>query len=224
MKTIKDIRLYKSDKQNIDGNAIPTGNVGKKLNIIAWRITMKLREAGFSLGDFDHLYINFTTCEVSEGIAPAKRGVDTYHPWYRYYDAEVSEQLYNNMEENSDEVVSLLTAVLCRYFATDEFNADKIDACVREAVSQGENMLMLYKEKKGKNRYAVLYLRLNDNGRYSPLLRVWDMEGKKLLEADMPEILTLDSLGEIRLSNAKVAVLPKKNSFTKELAPIEFAI
>ena len=60
MKPISDIRLYRSNIPNIDGNSHPSEFAPKQLNIIVTRIVMKLRENGFSLGDFDHLYINFT--------------------------------------------------------------------------------------------------------------------------------------------------------------------
>ncbi len=43
-----------------------------------------------------------------------------------------------------------------------------------------------------------------------------------MLEKDLPEVLTFDTLGEIRLSNSRVAVHPKKNCFAKDLEPIEF--
>ncbi len=223
MKIIKDIRLYKSKEPNTDGNSLPSEFADKKLNITINRIVMKLREAGFSLGDFDHLYLNFTACPVSGGSALAKRSVDTYHPWYRYYDVEVSGREYDTLGDDFDIIISLLRTVLCRHFATEDMNGEKINVCISEAVLQGENMLMHYKEKKTKSRRAVLYLRLQDNGKYRPLLRVWDMDGNKLLEKDLSEMLMLESLGEIRLSGSKVSVLPKKNSFSGDLAPIEFA-
>ncbi len=148
MKTISDIRLYRSREPNISGHSLPSEFAGKKLHIIASRIAMKLREAGFSMGDFDHLYINFTTCPVEGGSAPAKRELDTYHPWYRYYDVEVGKELYDTLGENADTVIFLMEAVLCRYFATEEFGGEKIRSCINEAVTNGENMLMKYKEKK----------------------------------------------------------------------------
>lgn len=61
-KIISDIRVYKSVVDNIDGNSMPASLGNKPLNITVHRIVMKLRENGFSLGAFDHLYINLTTC------------------------------------------------------------------------------------------------------------------------------------------------------------------
>ncbi len=78
IKVIKDIRLYKSQESNIDGNSLPSVFTDQKLNIIVARIVMKLREAEFSLGEFDHLYLNFTTCSIDGGSSLSKRSVDTY--------------------------------------------------------------------------------------------------------------------------------------------------
>ncbi|MBQ4364494.1 MAG: hypothetical protein II782_10900, partial [Oscillospiraceae bacterium] len=72
-KIIKDIRIYRSDAENTDGNPLPVSFADKGTNVIIRRIVMKLRETGFTMGDFDHLYINFTTCPVENGMAYAKR-------------------------------------------------------------------------------------------------------------------------------------------------------
>lgn len=85
MTVIKDIRIYRSCIENIDGNSLPYSFSSKELNCILHRIAMKLRENKFTMGDFNHLYINLTTCAVEDKIAPAKRSKDKYYKWYRYY-------------------------------------------------------------------------------------------------------------------------------------------
>ena len=49
-KPICDIRLYRSNVENIDGNSLPESFASPKLNIIITRLVMKLREKGFALG------------------------------------------------------------------------------------------------------------------------------------------------------------------------------
>ena len=93
-KPICDIRLYRSNIENIDGNSLPESFASPKLNIMITRMVMKLREKGFSLGDFDHLYINFTTCLEDGVLLPAKRSIDRYHPWFRYYDIGITQDRY----------------------------------------------------------------------------------------------------------------------------------
>ena len=77
-------------------------------------------------------------------------------------------------------------------FSTAEFNECKISDCVSEAVTQGEDMLMKFKEKITSKGKAVLYLRYLNNGRYFPLLKVFDADENLILEKDLPESQTLD--------------------------------
>lgn len=73
MKIISDIRIYKSRIENIEGNSLPSNfESSKTLNAKIKRIVMALREKNFSFGDFDHLYVNFTTCNVNNSISLAK--------------------------------------------------------------------------------------------------------------------------------------------------------
>ena len=65
-KIISDIRLYKSESRNEHGVYAIESFSNKKLNAIIQRVVMKLRESEFSLGEFDHLYINLTTCDIGE--------------------------------------------------------------------------------------------------------------------------------------------------------------
>ena len=82
-KIISDIRLYRSESQNEYGVYGTESIAEKKLNAIVQRVVMKLREYEFSLGEFDHLYINFTTCDIGKKTILSDY-VDKYHPWYRY--------------------------------------------------------------------------------------------------------------------------------------------
>ena len=224
MKPISDIRLYRSNIPNIDGNSHPSEFAPKQLNIIVTRIVMKLRENGFSLGDFDHLYINFTTCLDNEAIEPAKRSVDASHKWHRYYDVGVTDECYRNLESvnNVEFVIEQIKNVLNDYFCT-EANCS-VEPCIEEALNKGEDMLMLYKSKQTFKRKADIYLQLLDNGMYCPNLFVYDEDGAELLHQKLPCTFDLMSLGEIQLSNKKVVVKPRKNSLASQLEPVEFEL
>ena len=54
---------------------------------------MKLRENEFSLGEFDHLYVNFTTSAIN-GTMNLSDKVDKYHPWYRYCHVHVEKEVF----------------------------------------------------------------------------------------------------------------------------------
>ena len=225
MAIIQDIRIYRCSVENITG-VHPEGFLNNELCAVTRRICMKLREKEFSMGDFHHLYINLTTC-LNEGIIqPAKREADKYFPWYRYYDVGISRELYDSLESQSciPVVVDLLEKVLKSRFSTAEFDETKISECVSEAVTQGKDMLMKFKEKVTPKGKAVLYLRYLDNGRYFPLLKVFDAEDNVVLEKDLPESKTLDGYGQISLTSKKVTIIPRKNSQSEFYEKIVFDI
>lgn len=224
MTVISDIRIYRCTVENVTG-VTPEGFASKELNAVATRICMKLRENRFSMGDFDHLYINLSTRLPLGEVRPANKEPDRYHPWYRYYDVGISRSLYDSLETpDCIPIVSgLIEMVLKTQFSTPEFDGDKISACVSEAVTQGSDMLMKFKEKTSSQRRAVLYLRYLDNCKYFPLLRVYDNDDNIVLEKDLPESLTLDSCGQITVSSKKVTIKPRKNSWS-EGEPIVFEL
>ena len=222
MNVIRDIRVYRSQADPVAGSSMPQGFANRELHIILHRIAMKLRERHFSMGSFHHLYVNLTTCTVENRMALSKRGKDSYHPWYRYYDVEISQALFDTLETPQciEPVVTITQQLLQTFFATPPFDHARIYACVSEAVTHGEHMLVKFKEKQSARHKAVVYLRYLDNGRYLPLLRVFDPEGSVLLEQDLPETNTLDAYGELLVSGKKVTIKPRKNAFTQNLAPI----
>lgn len=226
MTVIKDIRIYRSSIDNIDGNPLPIDFENRELHRIIHRIVMKLRENNFILGDFNHLYINLTTCCVENEIAPAKRSKDRYHSWYRYYDVEINRELFDMLEssQSTQLVIEIVERVLQEHFCTQQFDTQFIRACFSEAITQGEKMLMKFKEKKSAINTAIIYLRYMDNGRYFPLLRVYDKNNNLLLEKDLPETLELNAFGEIQLSKKNVTIKPKNNVFARNLEPMTFIL
>ena len=223
MKIISDIRLYKSESQNEYGGYAIDSFGDKALRAIVQRIVMKLRENGFSLGEFDHLYINFTTCDIADNMSLSQK-VDRYHPWYRYCNVHIEKDLYQKLgrPETWNEIVRWIGTILVTYFQSDALDEAQILACVQQAVEQGEDMLMKFKEKVSATRKAIIFLRFLDTCRFFPLLRVYDAEGNLLLEKDLPETVALDYLGEIQVSAKRVAIKPRKNAFTAQQVPLVF--
>ncbi len=205
---------------------MPHEFANRKLSIILHRIAMKLRENDFTMGDFNHLYLNLTTCAIEDKIAPSKKDKDKYHTWYRYYDVEISQEFFDTLETPQciQSVIEIVEHVLIIYFCKAKFDSKFIHSCVSEAVSQGENMLMKFKEKKAAKNKAIIYLRYLDNGRYFPFLRILDLKDTILLEKDLPETNDLDAYGEIQLSGRKITIKPRKNCFAKNLEPITFML
>lgn len=223
MKTIRDIRLYKSEAKHENGRYMIREIGDKKLSVIAHRIAMKLRENDFSLGEFDHLYVNFTICDTEKEMALSE-DVDIYHPWYRYCTVKIEKDIYAKLgsEEIHVALIRRMRAALVALFSTEHFDEQKIVSCINQALEQGENMLMKFKEKKSAKCRAVIYLRYLDSGMFYPLLRVFDAEGKLLMEKDLPESLMLDYIGDIRISTNRITIKPKNNAIASALPALFF--
>lgn len=224
MKIINDIRLFQSNTENIDGNSNPSSFHNKFLAIVTRRVAMKLRENNFSLGDFDHLYINFTTCKVPNNLKLADRSIDKYHSWYRYFDyqvkdGEIEEILLHN---NTEKLLNMLEKVLITLFTESEESKEIVKSSIKSALEDGEKMLFRFKERKSGNITAIIYLRLLNNGFYFPLLKVINTDNNILLDIDLDKTLTCDQFGQILLSRSKVEIVPRKNVFSKDLKPLIF--
>ncbi|MBQ6884499.1 MAG: hypothetical protein IJN56_02045 [Clostridia bacterium] len=222
-KIISDIRLFKSESQNEFGDYITDSFGDKKLNAIVTRLVMKLRENEFSLGEFDHLYINFTTCDIAENIKLSVKE-DRYHPWYRYCNVHVEKDLFQKLgsPETWNDIIHWIGTILATHFASDDFDKAHILACINQAVVQSESMLVKFKEKVGTKRKAVIFLRFLDSCKFYPLLRVYDTEDNLLFETDLPQTVMLDYLGDIQVSAKRVTVKPRKNAFTAKNNPLVF--
>lgn len=226
MKTIADIRIFKSDVENIDGNPLPSYINNKPLTVTVNRIVMKLREYKFSLGDFDHLYLNFTDCIPADNIMPPKRTADPYHTFYRIYDVGISNELFNAIEANESipALLMLIKKALLALADGNEGYAQIIENAIYEATANGSEMLMRFKEKKNSKATAVIYLSYSDSEKYSAILCVYDLQGNEILKEKLPPKLSSpSSIGEILLSSQRVTVKPRKNAYSKNIKPISFA-
>lgn len=223
MKPIKDIRLYKSNTPNLDQHSMPSSFAGKKANIAVSRLAMKLHEVGFSLGEFDHVYLNFTCCLPAGDLQPAKRSIDRYYPWYRYYDVGVALEEYEHLDENLslDWLMHRIEKVLL-CCCEEENQRQQVIEGIAALHRDGEQTRILYKVKEGAKLTAKLYLRLLDSGSYAPLAEVIDQQGRSLLLVELPEAMDLLMLGEIQLSSKRLTIKPRKNSFTKGWEPMSF--
>ena len=220
---IADIRLFRSEGRTESGHFDMVSFGDKKLNAVVKRIVMKLRENGFSMGDFDHLYINFTLCELSAPMELSQE-VDRYHPWFRHCHVRVAREVYESLGtmECHEHIIPIIGEVLTAFFARGDSDEARIRDFIQEAVNEGEGMLMPFKEKTTAKRRAVIYLRFLDSCRYAPLLRVYDGAGSLLLERDLPQMVTLDALGELQVGLKIVTVKPRKNALTAGKKPLVF--
>lgn len=221
-KLISDIRLYMSRTPNTDGQPHPEAFGNKAMTVTARRIALKLRELGFSLGDFDHLYLNFTTC-LPEGNVQLAQRTDREHKWYRYVDVGVNATLLEHDPTDAAQIPSIIARCLL-LFAADETVSQMVECALWEAVEQGEKMLVHFKEKQSRSGKAVIFLRILDSGLYHPLLCVYTVDGREQLRTDLPPCWELHALGDICLSRKQVTIKPRKNVFSTDLSPRVFPL
>lgn len=224
MKIIQDIRVFMGTIDNIDGNPLPKSFATKEMNIIIKRVVMKLKEANFSLGDFDHLYINLTICDIDNKIMLSKRTIDKYHPFYRYYDYHLEKCEIDKLalDLKGEILLHLVEDVLMTYFA-DTIEKEKI---IKNAITEardGENMLMKYKEKSNTIMHVIIYLRLFNDGYYHPLMVIREKNGEEHIEELEPTI-DLGIINEISVSNKRITIKPKKTSLYKTVVPYVYDI
>ncbi|MDN3649550.1 hypothetical protein QWZ13_11550 [Reinekea marina] len=68
-KNILDIRYYSEDDESTSGQYVSIFKIGKEASALGARIARKLRGLGFSTGEFDHVYINFTESIPNSEVA-----------------------------------------------------------------------------------------------------------------------------------------------------------
>jgi hypothetical protein len=100
-KALKDIRYYASDLPNETGKSLPSScsrffEFPKLFHYWGARIATILGASGLSLGEFDHLYINYTNA-ISEGSKVFSER--TPEKWLRYIDYGVNFEELNSLKE-----------------------------------------------------------------------------------------------------------------------------
>ncbi|MCI6837596.1 MAG: hypothetical protein MR861_07095 [Clostridiales bacterium] len=219
MKKIADIRLFASDTPTVDGrNHWPNALQNKASAIFARRVVMKLREQGFSLGGFDHLYINFTTCAVEGNIAPAKLSFQT---WYRFYDVHVDKEMQKNVSSEEDAAIAaqLIQSVLLKYFAATEKDEAIIVKSIN-AAKEGDKMTVLYMEKKYSKCTISVYISLNNKGEFCPILQIMKKDGTLVQRKRMKPCIEMGAYGDIRFDGERVLIKPRKNAYYAKRNPI----
>lgn len=185
---LKDIRFYESEKQNIEGQSLPhdLGNLffpTKETTYIGQRIARKLNELKFTYGEFDHIYLNFTTFLKENEIVVSSRNIDKR---IKYLDFGINSEKLNSFSDNeknsfiksatfkalrhisSDRNLELLAQTekqlskfdteIKIHYKSKETNSVKIDIYYQiESLSGGTKAIIDYKDKKNNICSSVSY-------------------------------------------------------------------
>ncbi|MDR1316420.1 MAG: hypothetical protein LBK13_06060 [Spirochaetales bacterium] len=169
-KVIKDIRYYASNFPNEDGKSLPgdrffTGLMGTKNNYTKYGkiIARKLNEMNFLSGEFDHIYINYSTA-----IEDGKINISNRKPekWIQYIDYGITENKIKRMDENSKIKFIIGTTFLC-VFELYKNDKDKTLALksVREQLEEYGDLLKIKYKTKAANKWKTdVFYQINPNG------------------------------------------------------------
>lgn len=220
MSLIKDIRLFESEVPNVDGNPTPhyIGNIYdydhmQCLDVIE-RLLFLLRHRGFGFDGFDHLYLNFTPC-ISHGLV---QDVNRYNirefSWYHYVDVGCEAERFNNWsltEQNAFVLNAVKNAAIMK--APEDQKQIFIDT-FDEVIQAGENLLLPYKRKENGELMVEIFVRINDDLDFLPLIRVTSKDGitkaeQKLRSYDRYEFIS--QISTITIGKSYVRIAPRKN-------------
>ena len=233
MNLIKDIRLFESNEPNEPGYSLPS-DIGelyafevKNCLEVIYRLMFLLRHRGFSLGEFDHLYLNFTT-QLLHGELLASNRIDSYHTWYRFVDAGCDVQTFNSwtLSQKNDFVIATIRRAIGLF--TDAESEKVVDDCFEEVLRYGAELAIPYKEKQG-NPYTVRVLvKITDDLDFIPVVRIYD--GDTLICEEILPPYSRDpfilQFGTITVGKKAVRITPRKSYEAQyyELKPIKIEI
>jgi hypothetical protein len=181
-KIIKDIRYSESEILNIEGNSHPS-NFGKiyigVLDVVAigQRIARKLNELKFVSGEFDHIYINFTTVLHQDDFKVSKRDVEK---WLKYVDYGLSTSFFNAKTDSRkrDFIKEATFKALKAIYSSDEENLAIIEK-VENLIHRFDTELSIHYKTKETNSYRIdISYQIKPNGGSSKAIVVFNDKRK----------------------------------------------
>ena len=228
-KQIKDIRYFESNSANITGNSLPT-HIGEIFELpkaypaVGQKFALMLRERGFTLSDYDHLYIDLSTylapgeCVMSDRIT---------EKWLRYADYGLDPEVVNNLSD--DDKLKLLNEitkeVLLNFCAKNDEDREMIET-ISDIIGHGGDAIdIVYQEKNDKAVNVKVILNILHDGQCRLFVVIEDLEGQQLLREQiaLAEDLSeaMQYAGTILIRKNRVVIKPRNNVFTKDLHPTE---
>lgn len=170
-KALVDIRYYASDTPNETGKSLPSScsrffEFPKLFHFWGARIATLLGARGLSLGDFDHLYINYTNAVLKGNIAFSER---TLEKWLRYIDYGVSFEDLKSLNESDLENFVIRSTFECLEHLCNS-NTEKIEIIKlvsMEVEKYGTEIELPVKVKETKSYSVLVSYKLRPQGEAS---------------------------------------------------------
>ena len=226
MNLIKDIRLFESLKENIDGESLPS-YIGKiyhldesELSIYILRLLFLLRYNQFSLGDFDHLYLNFTPIIEDESVELSKRSIIIEEKWFRYVDVGCSIDSFNFLtDESKNQLILNMIKKTLKLFTNQD-----IDNYFKDIID--DNIQFPYKEKINNNYLVKITARIINNMRIVPVLKIYENNNfkKDIVLDEMSRDKFIMQFSTIVIGKSSFVIKPRTSSLSKlyKVTPLKF--
>ena len=188
MDLIRDIRLFEKEGPNVNYTSLPGdmrglyGFDGMDMQDIIQRLLFLLRHEGFTFGNFDHLYMNYTPSLPHGEVRLSQRSRDPYYPWYRFTDAGCNIGLFQAM--TMDEQRRFLSEAIRKavHLHADEYNCAIFDRCYDRVMELGPDLEIPYREKSGERLRLTVSTTISDEVDFLPIVRIFDPDGQLLQE------------------------------------------
>lgn len=231
MKLIKDIRLFESDVPNIDGNPMPY-DIGKLYHYdhmqcldVMQRLLFLLRHREFGFEGFDHLYLNFTPCIPHGTVQDAGRHTIREFCWHHYVDIGCDCDLFNSWSLAEQTAFILDSARNAAIIKSPEELRQILSDTFDEVLQKGEHLLLPYKKKESPDFTVEIFVRINAEPDFLPLIRVTGKDGTvkaelKLRSYGRDEFIS--QIGTITIGKTYVKIAPRKNWYADfyDLKPV----
>lgn len=232
---LKDIRLYESEVENKAGNPLPSViggvfKVDKTINFIACRIARKLNELSYSYGEFDHVYINFTSFLKENELYLSHRNIDKT---IKYIDYGVNPKKFNILTIDAKKAfIQEKIFEIFRAISAKEYLA-LIEETEQQLSKYGSHLKIHYKTKETKSYCITIFYQINPNDNSSKgIVEYLDKKTARKSEIAFPLSFYEDIyqlIDTISVKNGEITLKPKK-SFRAAMynarykTPLEFNI
>ena len=217
-KALIDIRYYASDSPNETGKSLPSScsrffEFPKLLHYWGARIATILGANGLSLGEFDHLYVNYTNAVPEGSMVFSDR---TPEKWLRYIDYGVNfEKLKSLNEAELEQFVIRTTFEILEYLCNSSLEKTELIKLAANEVDRFGSEIELPVKAKNTKSYSVLVsykLRPNGEASYGLVKYVNHKTGatfsKRFVDLKGPsDIFPL--VGTISVKDGKILIKPR---------------
>lgn len=188
----------------------------RQMQDIIQRLLFLLRWEGFGFGDFDHLYMNYTPALPHGQVRLSDRPVDRYHPWLRYVDAGCDLQVFHAAPIAQQRQFLAQSIRDAAALHANEVNLRIFDRCYEQVMTLGARLEIPYREKNGEHLRIRISATISDDGRFHPIIRIFDPSAHLLRTEELPACdreRFLCQFGTISLGKRSVRIEPRKSQW-----------